>query len=84
MPAVVDLIEFLLLALAGLAGIGVYLLPSFIAVRGGHPYWMAIVIANALAGWTAIGWIVMLVWACVRPRITRHWQLRPSTGQTPS
>jgi Superinfection immunity protein len=30
----------------------------------GHRQSLAIFILNLLAGWTAIGWIIAIVWAC--------------------
>jgi hypothetical protein len=54
-----------LLALAfTLAGLFIYLLPAFVAWRRGHRQTAAIVVLNVLLGWTAIGWVLALVWAC--------------------
>jgi hypothetical protein len=41
-----------------------YLLPALIAGRRRHRQKLAITVLNILAGWTAIGWLVALVWAC--------------------
>jgi RsiW-degrading membrane proteinase PrsW (M82 family) len=41
-----------------------YLLPAFVADQRRHHQRLAITVLNVLAGWTAIGWIVALVWAC--------------------
>ena len=50
----------------------VHFLPSIIAFRRGHHNRIAILVLNILLGWTFIGWVVALVWACtaVRPQIT--------------
>jgi len=42
-----------------------YLLPSIVARKRRHPNETAIVVLNVLAGWTFIGWVGALVWACV-------------------
>lgn len=52
--------------LLGLLGGGVYFIPSFIAANRNHPNATAIVVLNALAGWTFLGWIGSLVWALLR------------------
>lgn len=43
-------------------------IPSFIAFSRRHPNRLAILIFNALFGWTGIGWIILLVWALQAPR----------------
>jgi hypothetical protein len=53
------LILFLILSLIGF---GIYFLPFFIGHKkrnGG-----AIFVLNLCLGWTLIGWVVALVWAC--------------------
>jgi hypothetical protein len=40
-----------------------YLAPGFLALHRGHHNTTAIVILNALAGWTLLGWIGSMVWA---------------------
>lgn len=47
--------------LATLAAI--YLAPTAIAILRSHKNAMAICALNLLTGWTAIGWIVAIVWA---------------------
>jgi hypothetical protein len=48
----------------GLFGIALYLLPTIIAVAKGKRNILGIVLVNVLLGWTFIGWIIALVWAC--------------------
>jgi hypothetical protein len=43
-----------------------YYLPSIIATTKKHPNEMAIVVLNAVAGWTFIGWVGSLIWALVK------------------
>jgi len=44
-------------------GLGIYFLPTFVAVVEGNKNTAAILILNLLLGWTLIGWVVALVWA---------------------
>ena len=47
-----------------LAGVvSAYLRPTIVAADREHPQLEAIACANLLTGWTAIGWLVALVWA---------------------
>jgi hypothetical protein len=45
-----------------------YLLPYAVAGYRGHPSKGTIAVLNLFAGWTFIGWIAALVWACTTPR----------------
>lgn len=55
-----NLIALLLLA-------AVYFLPSLLAWRKRHPWRDRILVANALLGWTVIGWVACLVMALRQP-----------------
>ncbi|HUJ93993.1 MAG TPA: superinfection immunity protein [Terriglobales bacterium] len=44
-------------------GLGLYFLPSIIALARSKRDIAAIVLLNLFLGWTAIGWIVALIWA---------------------
>ena len=56
-----DTVIFLVL---GLAGILVYFAPALVANRR-HRHARAITMLNLLLGWTFIGWIAAMVWACM-------------------
>ena len=43
-----------------------YMLPAVIAHQRYHQQAMAIFILNFFLGWTFIGWIAALIWACTR------------------
>lgn len=44
----------------------VYLIPTVIALKRGHPNRVPIILINILAGWMyGIGWLVALVWSCI-------------------
>ena len=49
-----------------LIGAEVYFLPTFIALMARRRNCGSIFIVNLLAGWTVIGWVIALVWACVK------------------
>jgi len=40
-----------------------YFLPTIVALVRKQPRIKAIVLVNVFAGWTAIGWILAMVWA---------------------
>lgn len=42
----------------------VYFLPTILAAARGHQSAGGILVLNLLLGWTLLGWIVALVWAC--------------------
>lgn len=58
---VVSLVLLLVLCVA------VYFLPSIIAKARHHHNQTPIVLVNLFFGWTAIGWIVALIWAFTSP-----------------
>ena len=67
------MIEGLLLLAAAAA---LYLLPAIVAWRNNHSKIVAITVLNILLGWTALGWVVALVWSCAeirsRPRAYKY------------
>lgn len=48
-----------------------YVLPTIIAAWRDHRNGVAILIINVFLGWTLVGWVVALEWACdaSRPRL---------------
>ena len=55
-----------LVGIGVLVGIlGAYFLPTLIALSRGHHQRLAIGILNLAGGWTVIGWIAAIVWACM-------------------
>jgi hypothetical protein len=50
---------FVMFALAG------YFLPTFISLARGHRNTVAIFLLNLIFGWTIVGWIVAVLWACL-------------------
>jgi hypothetical protein len=52
-----------LFVLIGIA-ILIYFLPTIVASNRSHPSTGGITALNVFLGWTALGWIIALVWAC--------------------
>ena len=48
--------------------LGLYFLPSFVAIGRKHHQENAIILLNMLLGWTLLGWIAALVWAATAVR----------------
>jgi uncharacterized membrane protein YhaH (DUF805 family) len=44
-----------------------YFFPALLAAIRRHHNQNAIAMLNLLLGWTVIGWVVALVWACTNP-----------------
>ncbi len=57
--------------LLGIAGLLVYLIPSMIALKRGHPQTGAICALNLLLGWSLLGWVASLIWALTKPASTK-------------
>ena len=52
-----------------------YFLPAFVAKFRSHNNTLAIGMLNLFLGWTFVGWVVALVWACtdnIGPRKSLH------------
>ena len=47
--------------------LAIYFLPTLFAFRRQHYNRGAILVLNLFLGWTLIGWVVALVWACMKP-----------------
>ena len=54
--------------LVGLAfSLALLFLPTLVAKSRNHPNTAPIFLVNLFFGWTFVGWVVALVWACTRP-----------------
>lgn len=51
--------------IAFIVAVAVYFLPLIVAAWRNMPNAVAIVVLNVVAGWTFVGWVVALVWACL-------------------
>lgn len=48
-----------------LIGLGLYFIPTVIAMVRHHKHALAIFLLNLFAGWTFLGWVAALVWSVV-------------------
>jgi Superinfection immunity protein len=55
-----SLLGFLLFVLL----MGIYFIPAMVAAKRGHKQAAPILVLNLFLGWTLIGWVISLVWAC--------------------
>ena len=47
-------------------GLTLYFLPAIMAYKNGHESRQVILLIDFLFGWTLIGWLASLIWACVK------------------
>jgi hypothetical protein len=65
--------DIVMYVIAGIVGLIVYFIPSYIAVRNNHHSKGWIILVNVLLGFTVVGWIVALLWAVNTPkRVAGH------------
>lgn len=64
--------------------IAFYFLPGIIASIRGHRQQAAIWLIDILLGWTFIGWVVALVWACTTPEILTRFVPMPAPRPHPA
>lgn len=57
---------FTLLAVA--CFVVIYLIPTIVAISRKHLQKVPIILINILLGWSFIGWVVALVWACTKSK----------------
>lgn len=50
-----------------IVALNIYFLPSIVATKRKHNNRLAINILNVFAGWTFVGWVIALIWACMNP-----------------
>lgn len=43
----------------------IYFLPVYIASKKDHPNFGVILLITVLFGWTLLGWLVCMIWACI-------------------
>lgn len=51
-----------------LLGLATYFLPTIVALMTGKGNTLAIFVLNLFLGWTLVGWVVALVWACTKSK----------------
>lgn len=60
-----------------LFGLAVYFMPWMVARSRGHKNAAAIAVLNFFLGWTALGWIIALIWAYTNDKAPANL-VRPS------
>ena len=60
--------HWIVIAVMCVGVLGLYFVPTVIAVSNRHPRRVPIVVLNVLAGVTVVGWIAALIWALMPPR----------------
>lgn len=58
-------IEILLCIVGFILGAFIFFLPVYIASKKDHPNFGVILLILVLFGWTLLGWLVCLIWACI-------------------
>lgn len=48
--------------------LAIYFTPALVAAGRGHHQSLAIFMLNLLLGWTLLGWVAAIVWACTETR----------------
>lgn len=60
--------SFVILSIFLLIGGFIYFIPTIVAVVEKRRNFVAIFVLNFFLGWTFLGWVIALVWACVHDR----------------
>jgi hypothetical protein len=58
------LLERLVISVGLLVAASIYFIPSIVALANKNPNGNSILVLNLFLGWTFIGWVVALAWAC--------------------
>ena len=57
-------VGMLFLFAGGVLALAIYFLPFIIAASRKHHNALAIFMLNLFLGWTFLGWVIALIWAC--------------------
>lgn len=66
--------------------LAMYFAPSAVAAARSHRQAVAIFMLNIFLGWTVIGWVAALVWACTNPSppaTVIHQVIQPGASPPP-
>ena len=64
MDFLADLLAFLAFLALVLLSLGVYFLPHIVAEKRKCKHIAGIFVINLFLGWTLLGWVICLAWAC--------------------
>ena len=56
------------MAILGIILLALYFLPLIVAGSRSHAQTGAIAIVNIFLGWTLVGWVIAMAWACTTPQ----------------
>lgn len=59
----------------------IYVLPIIVALRTKHPHQDGIALLTILGGWTAIGWLIAMIWALTKPSRPTYIDLTRATPE---
>lgn len=76
---IVPIVLFFALFFALLISFLAYLLPGIVAYVRGHRNRLAIAVLNILFGWSLVGWLICMIWACTGRK--RHSDCRCGSGE---
>lgn len=62
----------------------IYFLPAGVASGRGHQSSGAILVLNLFLGWTLLGWVAALVWACTAVTSSARERSAPTTDDGPT
>ncbi len=57
------LVALIVWGIVGLISLGIYFLPTIVAMSNSHQSGGGIFILNLLLGWSLLGWVIALVWS---------------------
>jgi len=58
-----SLFHLLFMLVFAVVGLGIYFVPTIVAVARKHEQTGLVFLVNVLAGWSGIGWLLTLLWA---------------------
>ena len=65
---ILSMIVVLILILIIVAiSVTIYIIPLIVAIKKKHPYKVPIILINIFLGWSFLGWVGALIWACILP-----------------
>ena len=61
----IGILLVLLFIIGVVLGAFIYFLPTYVAGKKDHSNFVIILIINLLFGWTLLGWLACIIWACI-------------------
>ena len=70
-------IAFLIAVGAFIIGALIYFIPTFVAAKKKSPKKTLVILLNIFLGWSVVAWVICLVLACRKPRVTEKAEASP-------